>query len=103
MSQIADSANTRVFHSQESTAESRVFRAMIAIVPIAVVVALITAPWRVMTGLIVGGALSLLNFHWLRMSMTAVLNQSTPRVGVIRYILRYLMIAAVVAIAYKLQ
>jgi ATP synthase I chain len=102
MDRIPDSANTKVSHSHESTVESRIFRAMAAIVSIAVVGALIVAPWRVVTGLIVGGALSLVNFHWLRTSMMAMFNQSIPRIGVIRYILRYLMMALVIAIVYRL-
>ena len=103
MDPISDSAETKVSHRHESTVESRIFRAMAAMVLIAVVGALIVAPWRVVTGVMVGGALSLLNFHWLRASMMAAFNQSTPRIGVIRYILRYLMMGLVITIVYQLR
>ena len=103
MGRIDDSADVRLFHSNDNTVESRVFRAMTAIVSIAVIAGLIAAPWRVVTGLIVGGSLSLLNFHWLRTSMMAVFNQSTPRIRVLRYILRYIIVATVIAIAYKFR
>ena len=103
MDRISDSVDTKVSHRHKSTVESRIFRAMTAMVLIAVAGALIVSPWRVVTGVMVGGALSLLNFHWLRTSMRAAFNQSIPRVGVIRYILRYLMMGLVIAIVYQLR
>src|SRR2546422_11626243 len=103
MDRISDSADTKVSHHHESTVESRIFRAMAAMVLIAVVGALIVAPWRVVTGVMIGGALSLLDFHWLRTSMRAVFNEAIPGIGVIRYILRYLMMGLVIAIVYQLR
>lgn len=106
MSRIADSADTNLFRENESTLELRVFRAMIVVVTVTVMVALIAAQWRVTTGLLLGGSLSLLNYHWLLSSMAVVFAASTsdapPRISVIRYILRYFVIAVVVGFAYKL-
>ena len=103
MGRIADSAGTKASQSHNGAVESRVFRAMIVVVAITVVGSLITAPLRVSTGLILGGALSLLNFHWLSTSMMAIFSRPTPRIGVIRYILRYILMATVIAIGYKLR
>jgi hypothetical protein len=107
MSPIADHTGASLTRRDRSTPESRVFRAMLAVVIATVIVALITAPWRVTAGLLVGGSLSLLNYHWLRTSMAAVFASAAgdvpPRIGAIRYLLRYLVIATVVVVAYWLE
>jgi hypothetical protein len=85
--------------------ERRLVRGMCASVVLAVVVSLPIAPWRVTTGLLLGGVLSLLNHHWLRSSLAAVFStaESGKRVKIraARYVLRYFVIAAVVAAAYS--
>lgn len=86
--------------------ELRVFRAMIASVGLAVIVSTMLQPWRVTTGLMLGGLLSLLNFHWLETSVEAIFNVSAterPRVRVSRYIIRYFVVAAAVFAAYELR
>jgi len=53
-----------------------------------------------------GGLLSLLNFHWLETSVAAVFNVNVterPRVGISRYIIRYFVVAAVAFAAYELR
>ena len=45
--------------------ESRIFRAMIVAVAVAVILSAIVAPWRVTSGFLLGGVLSLLNHRWL--------------------------------------
>jgi len=76
-------------------------------VTIAVVVAAALAPWRVTTGLILGGLLSLLNYRWLHTSVAAIFNvdftSQRPRASVSRYFLRYLVVGVVVGIAYNLR
>ncbi len=85
--------------------EGRVFRSMVIAVALAVIASLPFAQWRVTTGLLVGGLLSLLNHHWLSSSTTAAFNviaQGTkPQLKLTKYILRYLVIATVVFLAYK--
>jgi ATP synthase I chain len=107
MSRIADSASATLFCRDNEMLESRVFRAMIAVVTATVLIALFAARWQVTTGLLLGGLLSLLNYHWLRTSMAAIFVGLTadvrPRIGIIRYILRYVIIAMVVLAAYKLR
>jgi len=85
--------------------ETRLFRVMIASVALAVVVSTLILPWRVTTGLMLGGLLSLLNFHWLQTSVAAIFNESTggrPRVRVTHYVMRYFVIGATGCAAYEL-
>ncbi len=87
--------------------ERRIFRGMCVTVALAVVVSAIVAPWRVTTGLLLGGLLSLFNHHWLRTSVAAMFRTATegakPEFKIARYILRYIVVAALVVAAYKLD
>ena len=87
--------------------EARLLRSMIVSVAIAAGVCVFAAPWRVTSGLILGGALSILNFRWLHSSVAAIfqvnLDSARPRAGVSRYVLRYMVVAAVVFAAMSLQ
>ena len=75
MNQIADSVNCkRLDGDSDGTIELSIFRTMIAAVFIAVIVSTILAPWRFTAGLMLGGALSLLNYHWLRTSIAGIFN-----------------------------
>lgn len=107
MNQIADSASGEEFTGADTTAlELRIFRSMIVTVAITVLAGAMLAPWRVSAGLMLGGMLSLLNYHWLRTSIATVLNGESgrwPRVRISRYIVRYMVIGAAVFAAYKLQ
>jgi hypothetical protein len=85
--------------------ERRIFRGMCVTVSLAVLVSAALAPWRVTTGLLLGGALSLLNHHWLRTSVAAMFQTAVegarPKFKIARYILRYVVVAGVAVIAYK--
>jgi hypothetical protein len=87
--------------------ERRIFRTMALAVAFAVVASLPFAQWRITTGLFLGGLLSLLNHHWLSNSTAAafsvVVHGAKPKLKLAQYILRYLVIAAVVVVAYKLN
>lgn len=76
-------------------------------IALAVFASLPFAQWRVTTGLLVGGLLSLLNHHWLRTSSEAafrvVVHGAKPKLKLAQYILRYIVVAVVVFIAYKLN
>src|SRR5437762_7369060 len=106
MSQIANSASGEGFAGEPDGAlEVRILRLMIAIVSLAVIAGAVFAPWRVTAGLLVGGALSILNYHWLRSSIAAVLSNATekrPRLKLWRYIFRYFVVGAIVFAAYRL-
>ena len=99
-----------VYRSRETRdggIERRVFRAMIVAVALAVLASVPFAQWRVTTGLLVGGLLSLLNHHWLSSSSEAafsVLAQGAkPKLKLAQYVLRYIVVAAVVFVAYKIN
>jgi hypothetical protein len=92
---------------RSSGIEQRIFRAMALAVAVAVIASLPFAQWRVTTGLLLGGLLSLLNHRWLSNSTAAafkvVVEGAKPQLKLGQYILRYLVIAVVVAVAYKLN
>lgn len=83
--------------------EGRLRRSMFVVVAGAVLLSLLFAPWRVTTGLLLGGALSIFNHHWLRTSLGAMLNAGGSRLVAARYVLRYAVIALVVVSAYILD
>ena len=109
MSEIANSLNSDVLASggDDGALASRIFRVMLFAVAFAVIASATFAPWRVTTGLLLGGMLSLLNHHWLRTSVAAAFDGETagkrPRMKAWRFVLRYFLIAAVVAAAWKLS
>jgi hypothetical protein len=107
MSQIANSVSPeRLARGDSGALELRVFRVMIASIGLAVVVSTMLQPWRVTTGLMLGGLLSLLNFHWLEASVAAVFNVSAaelPRVRISRYVIRYFVVAGAGFAAYELR
>jgi hypothetical protein len=107
MSQIAHSVSAEgVAGANDGALELRVFRVMIASVLLAVIASTMLAPWRVTTGLMLGGLLSLLNFHWLRTSIAAVFNVSAgerPRIRIPPYILRYFVVGITAYVAYNLR
>src|SRR5687768_974620 len=72
--------------------ERRIILGMYVTVALAVVVSAPLAPWRVTTGLLLGGVLSLINHHWLRMAVATVFSSSAaagvrPKIRIARYIL----------------
>jgi diacylglycerol kinase len=89
-----------------SAMERRIFRGMCVTVVLAVALSAFVSPWRVTTGLLLGGLLSLFNHHWLRTSVEAAFDAapvgSKPRMRAARYVLRYFVLAAVVTVAYQL-
>jgi hypothetical protein len=93
--------------NQRGGLEARVFHTMAVAVALAVIGSLPFAQWRVTTGLLLGGLLSLLNHHWLSSSTTAVFSViahgTKPQLKLTRYILRYMVIATAVFLAYKLN
>jgi hypothetical protein len=86
-------------------AERRIFRGTFLAALAAVAVSAFAAPWRVTAGLALGGALALFNQHWLRSSVEAVFEGAhagrPPRLRAARYVLRYLVVAAIVYAAFR--
>ena len=85
--------------------ERRILRGMCVAVALAVALSTFLAPWRVTTGLLLGGLLSLLNYNWLRTSAGAFLNSAAagakPKRKIARYFLRYAVVAGLVFAAYR--
>jgi len=108
MKQTPDNAGGALLGQMRSDGiDGRIFRTMAFAVALAVVASVPLAQWRVTTGLLLGGVLSLLNHYWLISSTTAafkvVAHGAKPRITLFNYILRYLVVAIVVFAAYKLN
>ena len=107
MSEIVNNVGRSAFSATDPVAmERRLFRSMCGAVAISVIASAALAPWRVTTGLLLGGLLSLFNHHWLRTSLSAVFGTAESgkrvKISAARYVLRYFVIGAVVALAYAL-
>jgi len=102
-----NSGGTVLPEASNSGVEARIVRDMAFAVALAVVISLPFAQWRITTGLLLGGLLSLLNHHWLSNStaaaFTVLVHGAKPRLNLIQYVLRYLVIGTVVFFAYKLN
>jgi hypothetical protein len=86
--------------------EVRILRVMVASVVLAVSVSALLAPWRVTTGLLLGGLLSLLNYRWMRTSIAALIDARVAGNNGFKVpisILRYFVIAAIVIASYNLN
>ena len=74
---------------------------------LAVTVSAFIAPWRVTSGLLVGGLLALFSHSWLKNSAAAAIRLSTTGVtaqlGLAQFVLRYVVIAAVIFAAHTLD
>lgn len=110
MSEGADSERPRAYLSageDPRAAERRIFRDTCITAVACVVVSAALAPWRVTTGLGLGGALGVLNQHWLRTSVAAIFSDlpagARPKWRAARYVLRYVLVAVVLAFAVKLK
>lgn len=108
MSEIVNNVGRSALSANDPVAmEQRLFRTMRGAVAISVIISLPLAPWRVTTGLLLGGILSLFNHHWLRTSLAAVFGKAESgrrvKINAARYVLRYFVIAAVVSFAYALN
>ncbi|HKR58100.1 MAG TPA: ATP synthase subunit I [Pyrinomonadaceae bacterium] len=103
---MAKTSNKELQTGSERTSHNRVIYAMAATAAIAVVLSSVIAPWRVTSGLLLGGALSMLNYHWMHTSITAAFagalqKGNKPSFTSVKYILRYFVIAAAVFAAHQ--
>ena len=78
----------------------RIFRTMAIASGLSVAVSAVVGPWRVTTGLLAGGLLALFSHRWLKNSAAAAIDLSiggsAPRLRLAQFILRYVVIAAMV-------
>ncbi len=74
---------------------------------LSVAVSAAVGPWRVTMGLLVGGLLALFNHRWLKNSAAAAIQLSTTdgaaQFRIAQFLLRYLVIAAVIFAAVTLD
>ena len=114
MNEIADSGTLdsqmsgEVASTDASAMAERLFRVMAGAVVLAVIASALLMPWRVTTGLFIGGALSLLNHHWMRTAVGAAFALASetgarPKLKVVRFITRYFIVAAVIFAAHWLD
>jgi hypothetical protein len=80
---------------------------MVVASALAVTIAAFVAPWRVTLGLFIGGLLALFSHRWLSNSAAAAIQLSTtggrPQLSLVQFVLRYVVIAAVIFSAYTLD
>ena len=85
---------------------SRILRTMIVTTLVGVAASVFLAPWQFTLGLVIGGLLALLNHRWLQSSISAAFGVlvagEKPRIGLAKYIFRYLVVGAVAFAAYTL-
>ena len=108
MKEIPDSISAgAIVANDDDGLEVRIRRVMVASVVLAVSLSALLSPWRVTTGLLLGGLLSLLNYHWMRTSIAALIEARmagyNAGVKVPIYILRYFLISSIVIAGYKLN
>ena len=90
--------------SAPEAVERRVWRNSIAIIVIATVAAAFVTDWRFVLGLILGGALALLNYRWLHSSLRAIVaasNEKAPPGTMVKFVVRWLVIATIALAANK--
>ena len=103
---MANTSDKQIQTKSVSAIDARVIRTMAIAVGVAVVLSSALAPWRVTTGLLLGGLLSLLSHHWMRSSIAAAFAGAleagtTPKFTSVKYLLRYFLIALAVLVAYQ--
>ena len=86
---------------------NRVFRTMALTTAFSVTVAAFIAPWRVTSGLLIGGLLALFSHRWLKNSAAAAIqlatDQGVKQLRLAQFLLRYVVIAGVVFATYTLD
>lgn len=88
--------------------EQRLWRGTITFVVGSVLISLFLFNWRITSGLLLGGVLSIFNYRWLKSSLRAIFSKAAktgekPNVGATKYIFRYFVVGSVVAAAYWLN
>jgi hypothetical protein len=107
---MLDSTNTTQIPAStglDGALNSRVFCTMAITTALAVAVCAFVSPWRVTTGVLLGGLLALFSHRWLKNSAAAVIQLSAtggrPQWRLAQFVLRYVVIAAAVFSAYTLE
>jgi hypothetical protein len=107
MSEFAHNQHSGPFSAaSEGALDQRLLRSMVVVLCASVAVSPFLAPWRVTTGLLLGGLMAVLSHRWMRSSISAAFTSvsvgTKPRIGVIKFVLRYFIIGMVVYAAYAI-
>lgn len=106
MTELANSPGTAAFNESQAI-NRRIVRTMAFVTLLTAAATLFFASPRVTSGVLLGGTLSLLNFNWMRGSISAAFSVAfsgqKPQIGIVRYLLRYFVVAGSVVVAYKLN
>ena len=93
--------------SSSNALNLRVFWTMAIATGVSVAVSAVVGPWRVTVGLLVGGLLALFSHRWLKNSVRAAIEMSIgggpQKLPLMQFVLRYIVIAAVVFALYQLD
>lgn len=93
--------------SLDKAINRRIFRTMAIATGLSVVVSAVIGPWRVTTGLLLGGLLALFSHRWLKNSAAAAIQLSTnggrAQLRLAQFVLRYFVMAGVVFATYTLH
>ena len=93
--------------SSDKAINQRIFRTMVIATGLSVVVSARLGPWRVTTGLLLGGLLALFSHRWLKNSAAAAIqlssNSGVKQLRLAQFLLRYVVITGVVYAAYTLN
>src|SRR5215467_7364605 len=110
MADSANSLNPRTAFTEtdvDHSLNSRILRTMVMATALAVLVSGFLGPWRVTTGLLLGGLLALINHRWLQRSTRAafavLVAGQKPRITLLTYVLRYFVIGLATYFAYELK
>jgi len=107
---MTDSADNTVDTSikieEDLALKTRIFRAMVIVTGVAVIVSAFVSPWRITTGLLIGGALAVFSHRWLSNSAAAAIRLSSggivQPVHLVPFILRYVVVTAAVFAASEI-
>ena len=93
--------------SLHNAINQRIFRTMAIATGLSVAVSALVGPWRVTTGLLLGGVLALFSHRWLKSSAAAAIqlatDQGVKQLRLAQFLLRYVVIAGVVFATYTLD
>lgn len=93
--------------SQDNAINLRIFRTMAVATGLSVAVSAVVGPWRVTLGLLIGGLLALFNHRWLKNSAAAAIrlstNEAVSQFSIAQFLLRYIVVAAVVFATWALD
>jgi hypothetical protein len=93
--------------SSDNAINQRIFRTMAIATGLSVGVSALIGPWRVTTGLLLGGLLALFSHRWLKNSAAAAIQLATDRgvkqLRLAQFLLRYVVIAGIVFATYTLD